>query len=56
MMLLVETMTVTIVDTEVVPSLRVIEYWPACAGEVASIETTSTTPLASVEILPVVAE
>jgi hypothetical protein len=56
MMLLVVTMTVTIVDTEVVPSLTVIEYWPACAGEVAKSDITSMTPLALVEILPVVTD
>lgn len=39
---------VILVDTELVPSLMVIEYCPAAAGEVARIDTTFTTPLASV--------
>lgn len=47
---------VMIVDTEVVPSLMVIEYCPAAAGVVAPSETKVTTPAASVEILPVIAE
>lgn len=33
---------VMIVDTEFVPSLTVIEYWPAAAGVVAVSETICT--------------
>jgi hypothetical protein len=55
-MMFPEVVIVTIVDTELVPSLMVIEYWPAAAGDVASIDATFTTPLASVEIFEVVVE
>lgn len=51
-----EVVIVTSIDTGLVPSLMVIEYWPADAGVVAWSETTTTCPLASVEILPVMAE
>lgn len=47
---------VMIVETEFVPSLMVIEYWPACTGEFAWSVTKLIAPLASVEILPVVVE
>lgn len=47
---------VTIVETELVPSLIVIEYWPACVGVVAMSVVKTAAPFASVESLPVVAE
>jgi hypothetical protein len=51
-----EVVIVTIVETELVPSLMVIEYWPADVGALAMSEANDATPLASVEILRVVVE
>ena len=51
-----EVVTVTIVEIELVPSLMVIEYWPADVGAVAMSELKIATPLASVEIFRVVVE
>lgn len=56
LMMLPLVVIVMIVDTEFVPSLIDIEYAPACAGEVAASVMKLIAPLASVEILPVVAE
>jgi hypothetical protein len=52
----VAVITVMIVEIVLVPSLIVIEYWPAAAGATPASEITSTAPLASVESRCVTAE